>query len=154
MSGGGWVLDLSEIYTEVIAEHSMSTKNKREMEKPDFVMEGVNPSCGDELAIAVKFSGTTIEDIAFTGSGCAISQASASIMADLLRGKPLEEAQSLTEIFLSMIKREITEDASLEVLEEAAALKNISNMPARVKCAVLAWHTIQEVIEKKDASHK
>lgn len=154
MSGGGWVLDLSEIYTEVIAEHSMSTKNKREMEKPDFVMEGVNPSCGDELSIAVKFSGTTIEDIAFTGSGCAISQASASIMADLLRGKSLKEAQSLTSLFLSMIKREITEDASLEALEEAAAFKNISNMPARVKCAVLAWHTIQEAIEKKDASHK
>lgn len=154
MSGGGWVLDLSEIYTEVIAEHSMSTKNKREMEKPDFVMEGVNPSCGDELAIAVKFSGTTIEDIAFTGSGCAISQASASIMADLLRGKPMEEAQSLTSLFLSMIKREVTDDASLEALEEAAAFKNISNMPARVKCAVLAWHTIQEVIEKKDASYK
>jgi len=142
-------LDLSEIYTEVIAEHSVSTKNKREMEKPDFVMEGVNPSCGDELAIAVKFSGTTIEDIAFTGSGCAISQASASIMADLLRGKSLEEAQSLTTLFLSMIKREITEDASLEALEEAVALKNISNMPARVKCAVLAWHTVQEVIEKR-----
>ncbi|KAF5062035.1 Iron-sulfur cluster assembly scaffold protein IscU [anaerobic digester metagenome] len=142
-------MDLSEIYTEVIAEHSVSTKNKREMEKPDFVMEGVNPSCGDELAIAVKFSGTTIEDIAFTGSGCAISQASASIMADLLRGKSLEEAQSLTTLFLSMIKREITEDASLEALEEAAALKNISNMPARVKCAVLAWHTVQEAIEKR-----
>ncbi|WP_312047711.1 Fe-S cluster assembly sulfur transfer protein SufU [Anaerotignum sp.] len=142
-------MDLSEIYTEVIAEHSVSTKNKREMEKPDFVMEGVNPSCGDELAIAVKFSGTTIEDIAFTGSGCAISQASASIMADLLRGKSLEEAQSLTTLFLSMIKREITEDASLEALEEAVALKNISNMPARVKCAVLAWHTVQEVIEKR-----
>lgn len=154
MSGGGWVLDLSEIYTEVIAEHSMSTKNKREMENPDFVMEGVNPSCGDELAIAVKFSGTTIEDIAFTGSGCAISQASASIMADLLRGKPMEEAQSLTSLFLSMIKREVTDDASLEALEEAAAFKNISNMPARVKCAVLAWHTIQEVLEKKDASYK
>lgn len=146
-------MDLSEIYTEVIAEHSISTKNKRKMKKPDFVMEGVNPSCGDELAIGVKFSGTTIEDIAFTGSGCAISQASASIMADLLRGKSLEEAQSLTALFLSMIKREITDDASLEALEEAAALKNISNMPARVKCAVLAWHTLQEVIEKKNASH-
>lgn len=146
-------MDLSEIYTEVIAEHSISTKNKRKMEKPDFVMEGVNPSCGDELAIEVKFSGTTIQDIAFTGSGCAISQASASIMADLLRGKSLEEAQSLTALFLSMIKREITDDASLEALEEAAALKNISNMPARVKCAVLAWHTLQEVIEKKNASH-
>lgn len=146
-------MDLSEIYTEVIAEHSISTKNKRKMEKADFVMEGVNPSCGDELAIGVKFSGTTIEDIAFTGSGCAISQASASIMADLLRGKSLEEAQSLTALFLSMIKREITDDASLEALEEAAALKNISNMPARVKCAVLAWHTLQEVIEKKNASH-
>ena len=154
MSGGGWVLDLSEIYTEVIAEHSRSARNKREMEKPDFVMEGVNPSCGDELSIAVKFSGTTIEDIAFTGSGCAISQASASIMADLLRGKSMEEAQSLIALFLSMIKREVADDASLEALEEAAALKNISNMPARVKCAVLAWHTIQEAIEKKDASHK
>lgn len=142
-------MDLSEIYTEVIAEHSRSARNKREIAQPDFVLEGVNPNCGDELAIAVKFSGTTIEDIAFTGSGCAISQASASIMADLLRGKSLEEAQSLTTLFLSMIKREITEDASLEALEEAAALKNISNMPARVKCAVLAWHTIQEAIEKR-----
>ncbi len=147
-------MDLSEIYTEVIAEHSMSTKNKRKMEKPDFVMEGVNPSCGDELIIAVKFSGTTIEDIAFTGSGCAISQASASIMADLLRGKSLEEAQSLTALFLSMIKREITDGATLEALEEAAALKNISNMPARVKCAVLAWHTLQEAIEKKAADQQ
>lgn len=147
-------MDLSEIYTEVIAEHSVSTKNKREMEKPDFVMGGVNPSCGDELVIAVRFSGTTIEDIAFTGSGCAISQASASIMADLLRGKSLEEAQSLIALFLSMIKREITDDVAMEALEEAAALKNISNMPARVKCAVLAWHTIQEAIEKKDARNK
>ena len=142
-------MDLSEIYTEVIAEHSRSARNKREIAQPDFVLEGVNPSCGDELAIAVKFSGTTIEDIAFTGSGCAISQASASIMADLLRGKSLEEAQALTTLFLNMIKREITDDASLESLEEAAALKNISNMPARVKCAVLAWHTVQEAIEKK-----
>lgn len=142
-------MDLSEIYTEVIAEHSRSARNKREIAQPDFVLEGVNPSCGDELAIAVKFSGTTIEDIAFTGSGCAISQASASIMADLLRGKSLEEAQALTTLFLNMIKREITDDASLETLEEAAALKNISNMPARVKCAVLAWHTVQEAIEKK-----
>ena len=144
-------MELNEIYTEVITEHSRSASNKREMVQPDFVLDGVNPSCGDELSIAVKFSGTTIEDIAFTGSGCAISQASASIMADLLRGKSLEEAQSLTALFLSMIKREITEDASLEDLEEAVALRNISNMPARVKCAALAWHTVQEAIEKKAA---
>lgn len=143
-------MDLHDIYTEVIAEHSISTKNKREMENPDLVLEGINPSCGDEIKVAAKISGKTIKDVAFSGSGCAISQASSSIMADLMRGKTLDEAQSLISLFLKMIKREAADDALLDVLGEAVALKNISNMPARVKCAVLAWHTLLEAIKEQE----
>ncbi len=142
-------MDLNDIYTEVISEHSISTKNKREIQNPDLVLEGTNPSCGDEIKIAAKISDKTITDVAFTGSGCAISQASASIMADLIRGKTLDGAQSLISLFLKMIKREVTDDALLDVLDEAVALKNISNMPARVKCAVLAWHTLLEAIKEQ-----
>lgn len=90
-----------------------------------------------------------IKDAAYTGHGCAISQASADIMVDLIKGKSVEEALRLINLFLDMIKREITDDDELEELEDAIALKNISNMPARVKCAVLAWHTLKEALEKK-----
>ena len=112
---------------------------------------GHNPSCGDEITLQVKLSDDkkNIQDLAFTGVGCAISQASASIMCDLLRGKTIEEAKELCEIFLGMIRREITDDETLEKLEDAEALRNISNMPARVKCAVLAWHTLNDMITKK-----
>ncbi len=142
-------MDLNDIYTEVIVEHSRSVKNKRVIENPDLVLEGINPSCGDEIKIAVKISNGIIQDAAFTGSGCAISLASASIMTDMMHGKTLKEAQELISIFLGMIKREITDDALLEILGEAIVLKNISNMPARVKCAVLAWHTLQEAIRQE-----
>lgn len=141
-------MNLDDIYTEVIAEHSNSKANKRELSSPDMVLEGVNPSCGDELKIAFKTSEGKIDDLAFTGIGCAISQASASIMSELLRGRTLEEAKHLIALFLKMIKREVTEESALEELGEAVALKNISNMPARVKCAVLAWHTLEEGINK------
>lgn len=140
-------MNLSEIYTEVIAEHSRSMKNKREIKDPDFVLEGVNPSCGDEIKVAAKISGEIISDIAFTGSGCAVSLASASIMADLLKGKTLDEAEALISLFLKMIKGEITNGALLDELGEAVVFENISNMPARVKCAVLAWHTFLEAIK-------
>lgn len=87
-----------------------------------------------------------MEDLAFTGHGCAISQASTSIMIDTLRGKTIKEAKEIVKTFIKMIKRETTDEAELKKLEDAIALKNISNMPARVKCALLAWHTIEEMI--------
>ena len=89
-----------------------------------------------------------IQDAAYTGQGCAISQASADIMIDLIKEKSVSEALRLVKLFLDMIKREVTDEDTLEELEDAIALKNISNMPARVKCAVLAWHTLQEALEK------
>jgi nitrogen fixation NifU-like protein len=128
-------------------EHNSSKRNKRELENPDKTERGHNPSCGDEISLSVKFNGDIIEDIAFTGSGCAISQASTSIMIDLIKGKSKQEALSLVETFISMIKREITNEEELLALEDAMVFQNIQNMPARVKCAVLAWHTLKESLK-------
>jgi nitrogen fixation NifU-like protein len=140
-------MDLSSIYTELIAEHSKSQHNKRHLANPTAVLKGRNPSCGDEITLEVVLKDGVIEEAAFTGIGCAISQASTSIMIDLVQGQTVEQAQILIDTFLGMIKREIKDDADLEILEEASALKNISNMPARVKCAVLSWHTLESVIK-------
>ena len=139
---------LGDLYTEVIGEHSRSPENKGELAAATVRERGHNPSCGDEITLELLIEGDIIKDAAFTGVGCAISQASTDIMIDLMRGKTVEEAQRLTQLFTSMIKREVTDDAALEELDEAIALKNISNMPARVKCAVLAWHTLEDVLKK------
>ena len=96
--------------------------------------------------MTVELEDGIIKDAAFTGIGCAISQASTSIMIDLVKGEPVEQARHLADLFLKMIKGEITDDDDLEELDEALALKNISRMPARVKCAVLSWRTLQEII--------
>lgn len=139
---------LGDLYTEVIGEHSRSPENKGELAAATVRERGHNPSCGDEITLELQIEGGIIKDAAFTGVGCAISQASTDIMIDLMRGKTVEEAQRLAQLFTSMIKREVTDDAALEELDEAIALKNISNMPARVKCAVLAWHTLEDVLNK------
>ncbi|WP_032123343.1 Fe-S cluster assembly sulfur transfer protein SufU [Clostridium amazonitimonense] len=141
-------MDLNEIYTELIMEHNQNSHNKRHIEKPDHIEMGHNPSCGDEITLELKFQGDVIEEAAFSGHGCAISQASTSIMIDLIKGKTKAEALKLVETFISMIKKEIQNDEELEALEDAMAFKNISNMPARVKCAVLSWHTLKESINE------
>ena len=140
-------MDLNSIYTELIMEHSSSKHNRRTLENPSVCEKGHNPSCGDEISLELNFNGDIIEDMAFTGQGCAISQASTSIMIDLIKGKSKKEAIEIVETFIGMIKREITDDETLEVLEDAFVFKNISNMPARVKCAVIAWHTLKEAIK-------
>ncbi|MCF0148185.1 MAG: SUF system NifU family Fe-S cluster assembly protein [Clostridium sp.] len=141
-------MDLNEIYTTLIMEHSTSKHNRRKLDEVDLSERGHNPSCGDEITLEVKLNGDIIEDLAFSGQGCAISQASTSMMIDLIKGKSKEEAFKLVETFIGMIKREIDDEEQLEELEDAIVLKNISNMPARVKCAVLAWHTLKEAMEK------
>lgn len=139
-------MNLNALYTELILEHSRNCENKRSLECATCSKRGYNPSCGDDITIELQVEEGKIIDAAFTGSGCAISQASTSIMIDLVKGRSAEEAQQLTEIFLGMIKREIKEEEQLEILDEAIAFQNISNMPARVKCAVLAWHTLTQAI--------
>lgn len=141
-------MNLNEIYTDTINDHSRSGHNKHHLDGA-VCERGHNPSCGDDITLELVFDGDSICDAAFEGSGCAISQASTSIMIDLIKGRTIEEALHLTELFLGMIRRENKDDALLEEeLQEAYILKNISNMPARVKCAVLAWHTLKQAIGK------
>lgn len=144
--------DLDEVYSDLIMEHSMNSYNKKELENADYCQMGHNPNCGDEIKLELKLNGNIIEDMAFTGHGCAISQASTSIMIDTLRGKTIDEAKDIISTFIAMIKREIKDEKELEKLEDAIAFKNISNMPARVKCALLAWHTIEKMIEERENS--
>ena len=140
--------NLEEVYNDLIMEHSMNSYNKKNLSSCDFKELGHNPSCGDEISLEVKMNGDVIEDMAFTGHGCAISQASTSIMIDTLRGKTIEEAKVIIKSFINMIKREELTPEEIEKLEDAIAFKNISHMPARVKCALLAWHTLERIIQK------
>ena len=146
--------DLTDIYNDLIMEHSMNSYNKKKLEGADYSEIGHNPNCGDEITLELKLNGNKIEDMAFTGHGCAISQASTSIMIDTLRGKTIEEAKEIIKIFIEMIKRETTDEEQLKKLEDAIAFKNVSNMPARVKCALLAWHTIEDMLNKNDQNGK
>ena len=141
--------ELNQMYNELIMEHSMNSYNKKKLDRCDYCELGHNPNCGDEIEIELKLNGNVIEDMAFTGHGCAISQASTSIMIDTLKGKTVEEAKEIIKTFIEMIKRETTSEEELQKLEDAIAFRNISNMPARVKCALLAWHTIEDILNKK-----
>lgn len=142
-------MEMDQIYTELILEYNQDKTNKRSIKNADISERGHNPSCGDDLTLELKLQGDIIEDAAYTGQGCAISQASAAMMIDLIKGKSIAEALHMVDLFLGMIKKEIENEDELEILEDAIALKNISNMPARVKCAVLAWHTLKAALNNK-----
>lgn len=132
-------------YNEILTDHNLHPGHKHDLPDANLVLEGVNPSCGDDIWLKLKVEDGRIVDGAFVGDGCAISQASADMMLDLIIGKS-EEAMKLAEIFLRMIKGEVT-DEEMDQLEEASVLKDISHMPARVKCAVLGWHTLEEMLK-------
>lgn len=140
--------DLTDVYNELIMEHSMNSYNKKKLDNATSSEIGHNPNCGDEITLEIKLDGDIIEDMAFSGHGCAISQSSTSIMIDTLKGKTIEEAREIIKTFIGMIKREITDEEELKKLEDAIAFKNVANMPARVKCALLAWHTIENMLEQ------
>lgn len=140
-------MELKQLYREIVNEHNLHPVHKKAMENPDLVLRGVNPSCGDDITLSLKIENGVISDAAYEGSGCAISQASVDMMADQIIGKNKEEAIKLAGTFMGMIKGEVTDEESLEALDEAAALQDVAHMPARVKCAVLGWHTMQEMLE-------
>ena len=132
-------MESRSFYNEILTEHNIHPEFKHDLPDADLVLEGVNPNCGDDIFLKLKLDG------AFVGDGCAISQASADIMLGMIVGKKKEEALHLGELFLKMIKGEAS-DEEIDELEEASALKDISHMPARVKCAVLGWHTLEEML--------
>ena len=141
--------EMMDIYKQVIIENTKEKENKKEIE--GISKEGVNPSCGDELKIYVNMNedNSIIQEISFTGRGCAISEASANIMSEILKGKTKEEAKKIITTFFDMIKLNETNDEKLmEILGDAYAFKNISYMPARVKCAFLGWKTLEKILEE------
>lgn len=139
----------ANIYTAALMRHNSHPDYKYELEGATCSHEGVNPSCGDELTLRLRIEGDVIEEAAFTGSGCAVSQASADMMADLITGETVDEARRLVGLFLGMIKGDELSDEDREDLDEAAELESISRMPARVKCAELAWRTLEKVLDER-----
>lgn len=140
---------VGNIYTAALMQHNSHPDYKYEMEGCTCSHEGINPSCGDELTLQLRIEGDVIEEASFTGSGCAVSQASADMMADLITGESVKEAKRLVGLFLGMIKGETLTEEDKEDLDEAAELESISHMPARVKCAELAWRTLEKLLADK-----
>lgn len=134
-------------YNEILTEHNIRPEFKHELPDANLELEGVNPNCGDDIVLKLRVEDGIIADGAYVGEGCAISQASADIMLGLIIGRKKEEALELGELFFKMIKGEAAEE-EIDRLQEAAALQDIAHMPARVKCAVLGWHTLKNVLEE------
>ena len=139
-------MNLNELYTQIITENSRSTANRHPVAGATHSLEGVNPSCGDDITLQLRIADGVIQDAGFIGSGCAISQASASLMIDLVKGRKVTDAKRLIGLYFQMIKGKLTPE-ELDELEDAAALQGIAHVPARVKCAVLAWHTLEEALD-------
>ena len=133
-------------------DHNAHPDYKYELEDATYSHDGINASCGDEMTLYLKVNNDTnvIEEASFTGHGCAISQASADMMAGLLEGESIEEAKRLSGLFIGMIQGNELSDEDKEDLDEAAELQSISRMPARVKCAELAWRTLNGILSERD----
>ena len=139
--------DLRDLYQEVILEHSKSPRNFHALESPDRKAEGFNPLCGDHFTVYVQMQGDSIQDIGFQGSGCAISKASASMMTQSLKGKTRSQAQELFDRFHKVVTGQPATNGDKPELGKLAVFSGVSEFPTRVKCATLAWHTLQAALE-------
>jgi nitrogen fixation protein NifU and related proteins len=140
--------DLRDLYQEVILEHSKAPRNYREQPAANHKAEGFNPLCGDHFTVYVTMEGDAIKDISFQGTGCAISKASASMMTQSVKGKSTAEAEKLFETFHSLVTGHAHSNGGAD-LGKLTVFSGVSEFPARVKCATLAWHTLQAALEGK-----
>ena len=143
--------ELRDLYQEVIFDHNRSPRNFRVMEDANRKVEGFNPLCGDRLTLFLKIKDGIIQDASFQGSGCAISTASVSLMTEIVKGKTEQEAMDLFEKFHKMTTGK-DEDVSMEAVGKLAVLAGVREYPARVKCATLAWHTLDAAIKNQEES--
>ncbi len=144
--------DLRELYQEVILDHGKNPRNYRELPDASCHAQGDNPICGDKITVFLKLSGDgVIEDASFQGRGCAISQASASMMTEIVAGRTLANAQAIFERFHKMVTEDgfelAAEDDDAEAFERLQVLSGVREFPMRVKCATLAWHTMQAAVD-------
>ena len=141
---------LRELYQEVILDHNKHPRNYHTMADANRKIEGYNPLCGDHYTIFLKLNGDLIEEVSFDGAGCAISKASASVMSSIVKGKTKEEAEMLFEKFHKLVTGELKVEEEIEALGKLAAFSGVSEFPARVKCASLAWHTLHAALASKE----
>lgn len=139
-------MDLRELYQEVIIDHNKHPRNFRAITAPSVEAQGYNPLCGDKLTIYLTIQGNQINDLSFLGCGCAISKASASLMTDVVKGKTIDDAHALFEQFHQML----TTDNAIDpmTIDKLSVLAGVRTFPARVKCATLAWHTLEAALKK------
>ncbi len=140
--------ELRELYQQVILDHNKSPRNFRVMENPTQEADGHNPLCGDTLHIYLHVEDGIIKDVSFKGSGCAISKASASLMTSMIKGKTVEEAEKLFENFHALVTGKLGENADLSELGKLAVFAGVQEFPIRVKCASLAWHTMESALHQ------
>ncbi len=138
--------DLRELYQQVILDHNKNPRNFHELAHATRKVDGYNPLCGDHYTVFVEIDGQTIKDIGFTGNGCAISKASASVMSSSLKGSTIDAAHQLFDVFHKLVTGEPGSLSTAE-LGRLAAFSGVSEFPARVKCATLPWHTLNSAIE-------
>lgn len=142
--------ELKTLYQDIILDHNKSPHNFKKLDNANRHAEGYNPLCGDKYDIYLHVENDVIQDVSFEGAGCAISKASASVMSSLLKGKTKEEAEELIEVFHKLVTGDTDPMEELERLGKLAAFAGVSEFPARVKCASLAWHTLRAALENKD----
>lgn len=142
--------ELNELYQQVILDHNKSPKNYKECEGCNHSSEGYNPLCGDHIYIHLKVEDDIIKDITFTGIGCAISKASASLMTSALKGKTKKEAEELFEKFHKLVTSDTGDEQNIEGLGKLMVFSGVREFPMRVKCASLAWHTMLSALKEQD----
>lgn len=141
------MMDLRELYQELIIDHNRNPRNHRKIDNASTIANGFNPLCGDKLTVYMLINKDIIEDVSFIGCGCAISQASASLMTDSLKGKSVEFAENLFKQFHNMLT---DSDSKLQLADtKLTVLAGVRNFPARVKCATLAWHTMDAALHNE-----
>jgi nitrogen fixation NifU-like protein len=143
--------DLRELYQEVILDHNKRPRNFRAIEHPTRTAKGHNPLCGDRLTLYLTLDGDQIADVAFEGSGCAISKASASLMTEAIKGKTVAQAEALFERFHDVVTAPGDAPVNTDGLGKLAVFAGVREFPARVKCASLAWHTMKAAVATPDA---
>ena len=142
--------ELSELYQQVILYHHKKQRNFRKLETANHSAEGYNPLCGDQLTIYLNLEGDQVKEVAFEGSGCAISKAAASMMTQAVKGKSKEQAEELFQEFHSMVTGELNEETEENNLGNLKIFAGVREFPVRVKCATLAWHTLHAALNKEN----
>ncbi|MBM3959781.1 MAG: SUF system NifU family Fe-S cluster assembly protein [SAR202 cluster bacterium] len=140
--------DLDSLYRELILDHHRSPRNTEPLISPDVEVDAVNPFCGDEVKVQLKTSGGTLNGISVTGRGCSISQSSASMMGELVKGRSVEDAMRARRAFQALMKGEALTEDQLADLGDLEALQGVKRYPVRIKCALLAWSALEDALKR------